>query len=214
MTRGTDVFLSGSASGVRFVDMVLQLVQKVWSLNKDDMEKAAAARIAISMLQSCKGRLDDRLGPIVQLAAQTLAHATADGRPPGLRLKLAHVISAGMCYNAPATLAALAAGGDVPLKLWLDTIAGNVGKHRFMVDKKLSALGFIALFELPAASLPPPVQASFPALLEKTVLLLDRLRKQQAQEPLPEAEADASDVELDVSGEGESKRRIATRGWR
>ncbi|KAG2439798.1 hypothetical protein HYH02_010433 [Chlamydomonas schloesseri] len=143
-----------------------------------------AAKLLEVVLQNCRGRVDEWVGPYLQLALGKLN--TATNRT--LKDTLVLVVANALYYNAPLALSALAALGVTGqfFGAWFTAIfavkkSGKPRHFRRQHDKKVAALGLTSLLAVPDEALPAEVRAGLPQVQAGVMRLLIALKEQQAE---------------------------------
>jgi len=216
MRKGTDFFVSGTAcpDGRTPVDMVRDMVRRV--LQNDDSDGAydciKVANLALSCLQHCPGRVDGFVPEIIDICLLKLnggSHPDGKGpafppaKPDKLKVTLVMVVANCLHYNPQLALAVLEARGATEpfLNLAFTLVAGEALES--YSASKMFVLGFASLFRLPAASLPPTLQAKYSDLFHFVVRIAAEIHHDETEEtPDHDEVEDEAEYEDDDSEEG------------
>jgi len=178
ISRGTETFLAHPTAKQDVLRLASLLL-----LNKEmpEAECIPAPKLLECVLQNCRGRVDDCVAPYLAVALERLAVAQMSY----MQDLLVQVLANCLYYNAALTLGILASNGRTTqvLSHWFGMLsarnkAGKRKHHRREHDKKICALGLIALLQVPTASLPGDIQAGLGQIASTLVALLADLKVQ------------------------------------
>lgn len=140
----------------------------------EDPESHAAKLLEVVILQ-CKGRIDNAVPLLVELAAGRLLREV---RTSELRTMLLQVLIAALYYNPPLLFSILEKMPDFInhfIKQWIHDTDCFLGVH----DRKLSVLGLCTLISLPGGK-PPVLMELAPNIIPAMVLLFNGLTRAYA----------------------------------
>lgn len=205
ISRGTETFLAHPAAK----EDVLKLASLLL-LDKDmpEAECLPAPKLMECVLLNCKGRVDDCVAPYLAVALERLGVCQLSY----LQDLLVQVLANCLYYNSVLTLGVLASNGRTTqvLSHWFTMLAARTrsGKrkhHRREHDKKVCALGLLALLQVPTESLPADIAAGLGGITATLVSLLADLKVQIAERKEEEENDDGrggwSDDDEDIGDE-------------
>ncbi|GFH24941.1 importin N-terminal domain-containing protein, partial [Haematococcus lacustris] len=175
ITRDTHTFLH--SKDPNYLESVFQLASHSLSGDYSDKEVVPAAKLLQLVLQTCRGSIDNWVGPYIGLALQRLPRTEHNS----LKDSLVQVVAAALYYNPLLTLRVLVESGTLAsfFSGWVTMIlatrasSGKAVHFRSMQDKKVCILGLLALVGgVPAESLPAEVASSSHVVLSGAVTLL------------------------------------------
>lgn len=184
ISKGTDVFLGSQSPN--YLAMTNQMLEKVLSgEGYPEDQVACAPRLMGVILQHCRGRVNDCVGPYLSLALRRLA--------PGVESQdlgdgLMCVLGDALYYDAALTLGALGAQGALGQALqalhttiFANRKSGKMKHYSSPREKKVLILGLVSLLALPDAQLPPEVKPGMPQVTSAVLRLLLALKQQQEE---------------------------------
>ncbi|GFH09661.1 importin N-terminal domain-containing protein [Haematococcus lacustris] len=147
ITRDTHTFLHSKEPN--YLESVFQLVSHSLSGDYSDKEVVPAAKLLQLVLQTCRGSIDNWVGPYIGLALQRLPRTEHNS----LKDALVQVVAAALYYNPLLTLRVLVESGTLAsfFSGWVTMIlatrasSGKAVHFRSMQDKKVCILGLLAL---------------------------------------------------------------------
>jgi hypothetical protein len=196
--RGTDVFLSGvSPEGVKFIDLAIGMAAKVLEdAEMAEQDSRMAVWLLISIVNSCRGRVDAYIPSILTIMLTKLASPSSSALT-GLTSTLLQGVGCCLYYDPQITLTWLhGQSADISI---LQKIKSDVcGKEEVPVlCKKLVVLGVTSILQLPTSRLPPSISAYILGVMDIIVGLLEEILTDEAQN---EAGAEAGDSQ---NGDGD-----------
>jgi len=193
ISRGTEVFLSGSHDGVSFITMIIELVAKVLAAEERSAEKEMrkASYLFMSIFHNCQGRVDQFVPTMLDILVLRVARPEQQDQSYVILLE---VIASAFFYNATLTLQFCEAKGvtESLFSLWFQ----KIDLFQTGLAKKLCVLGLTAIMTLPAGALPVPVGQHLASIVNKTVQILHDLENTE-EEADEEVESDEELLEED-----------------
>jgi hypothetical protein len=190
ISRGTETFLAHPTCK----NDVLKLAGMVL-MNQEmpDPECLPAAKLLECVLANCRGRVDELVPTMLAMSLERLGKTELSY----LQDLLMQVVANCLYYDAALALAILNKNGRTAATLarWFEMLgarakSGKRRHHRREHDKKICALGLLALLSAPASSLPPECQAAYGQMAAALVSLLSDLKTQIAERKEMEANDD------------------------
>lgn len=207
ISKGTEVFLTSQTPNyLALTNQTLELVLCGDGYPEDQV--VCAPRLMGVILQHCRGRVDQCLGPYLSLALRRLA--------PGVESQdlgdaLMCVLGDALHYDAALALGALQAQGALQQALgalsttiFASKKSGKMKHYTSPREKKVVTLGLISLIALPDAQLPPEVKPGMPQVTSAILRLLLALKQQQEEHKRRGSEA-GSGNESDLEDESEEE---------
>ena len=190
ISRGTETFLAHPTCK----NDVLKLAGLVlMNAEMPDPECLPAAKLLECVLANCRGRVDDLVPTMLAMSLERLGKTNLSY----LQDLLMQVVANCLYYDAALALAILNKNGRTAATLarWFEMLgarakSGKRRHHRREHDKKICALGLLALLSAPASSLPPECQAAYGQMAAALVSLLSDLKTQIAERKEMEANDD------------------------
>jgi hypothetical protein len=190
ISRGTETFLAHPTCKndvLKLAGMVLM------NAEMPDPECLPAAKLLECVLANCRGRVDELVPTMLAMSLERLGKTELSY----LQDLLMQVVANCLYYDAALALDILNKNGRTASTLakWFEmlgarTKSGKRRHHRREHDKKICALGLLALLSAPAAALPPECQAAYGQMASALVSLLSDLKTQIAERKEMEANDD------------------------
>eukprot|EP01025_Chloroclados_australasicus_P041371 TRINITY_DN4379_c1_g1_i7.p1 TRINITY_DN4379_c1_g1~~TRINITY_DN4379_c1_g1_i7.p1 ORF type:complete len:611 (-),score=99.68 TRINITY_DN4379_c1_g1_i7:928-2580(-) len=215
ITKGNERFIH--SINPNYQESVFQICQYVLGDSKeaqyfDDKEVLNAAKLMECVLLNCKGKVDQWVGPYLQLALNKLK--TANDRY--LQDYLILVVANCFFYNAPLTLNLLHQLGAVSgiFQKWFEMLFAKGAKggpvhFKRKHDKKICSLALAELLKIPDDQAPAELHSGWSQLMTGQIYLLSLLKQQYEQEAIDQFEEaeenqdDEDDAWLDDDEGGE-----------
>jgi hypothetical protein len=179
ISKDPDVFLTGRATLpegiVPYVDLVCSMVAKTLTNDRaNESECRHALSLFMCVLHNCHGKVDPYLSFINDISLGKLGQQI-NVETPLTRISVYQVIGSALYYNPQMELVELEKRGVTSQVLgkWMQDAATM---DRWL-PRKLTVLGLTSLLTIPAASLPPSIAASLPALIHSTASLSIKLKE-------------------------------------
>jgi len=150
----------------------------------------AGPKLLESLLQNCRGRIDDTLPRIFSLVMPKLAEVTQK-KLTALRVLLYSVVASAILYSPLLTLQQLTHRQelDSALKEWMAFLHEDPTKVKMRTsDLKVNSLAVCALLAQPTAQVPPIVSSHRVTLVKANLMLLKRLDAERRRLAMQEAE--------------------------
>ncbi|GIL84239.1 hypothetical protein Vretimale_15865 [Volvox reticuliferus] len=202
ISRDPERFLTYTAPDYK--SSLFGMVQSALASDFSDRDVVPAVKLLEVVLQNCRGRVDEWVGPYLQLALNKLQ--TATNRT--LKDTLIMVVANALYYNATLTLGLLVQMGVVGqfFAAWFASIFANKKsgkpKHfRRMHDKKVCVLGLVSMLAVPEEALPAEIKAGLAQVQAGVMRLLLALKDQQAEAEADAAREDEEDEDEQEEGE-------------
>lgn len=181
IARGTEHFLT--CKQPNYPENLFHIVAKLLNNEKyDDPDLEPAPKLLESVLQNCRGRVDEWVTPYIQLAVTRLRRT----KKFYLKDLLVGVVANALYYNPSLALKALQemnAVGEI-FHIWLQMLyaAHKNGKaihFKREHDKKVCVLGLTSMLQVPGELLPGEVQVGLTQVVKAILKLLVEYKKQQ-----------------------------------
>jgi len=192
ISKAPEAFMTGNYMNYLF-DVYKTVVGDVESIEE---HAGDASKLAEVVLFNYKGKVDNMLEPILEIAVQRLQVA----KNSFLKVLLLEVVSDALFYNPLATLQILEKRG------WIQGIFTGwfqlIPKFHRTHDKKVAILGLSSIFSVAPNALPQIVKAGISQILSTIINLcsgLERQRKlqQEEEEKIKKEEEEADEEEED-----------------
>jgi len=190
ISRGTEVFLGSQEPNCQ--QQVFRIVQRVLNdPETSDGDAEAAPKLIGTVLQNCRGRVDEWVEPYLVLALERFQRAERRGMKDLLMVVLANALY----YNPVIVVNCLVKRSALSstFGVWMEMLGkltekGKRAHFKRENDKKMCVLGIVSLVVLPADALPLDLRAGMPALLRASIQLLSDLKAQVEERERKEAE--------------------------
>jgi len=176
ISNDTAGFLVGSRNGVSYVQMVYDMIMRLWEEAETEDEATEGTKLAEVLVLNCIGRIDPVIVSLLPAVIQKLRTAES------LRLKVLLLSNVAAClyYNVELTLKILEENLSMTQQvfaLWLSLLDSFERVH----DKKLTLLALSSLFKVSPDKLPASVRNGMNQLLHFCLVLTDRIRTQREE---------------------------------
>jgi len=196
ISRGNDVFLSNPD----YLKMILSMYHKLMGdTGVEEIDAGEGAQLIEVVLQHCRGRIDEFVPGILELAIKRLL--ALETQKKSLKVLCLEVVANALWYNSALTLQAMDAKGFMAQTF--QSFYENSPHFKRLKDKKLAIVGLSCIFGVPFGSLPTTLQ---PALGSVFMLLLKFLHLHEMQKTNPKEkvnQGESDGEESDSVGEEE-----------
>jgi importin-7 len=176
--KSPDMFLAGKAAlpegAIPYIDLIVSMVAKTVTNDRaSESECRYALSLFMSLLHNCQGKIDMYIPIINEIVLGKLGQQV-NSESPTTRLSVYQVLGSALYYNPQLELVELEKR-DVTQQVfqrWMKD-AEAMDAH---LARKMTVLGLSSILSIPAASLPPSVASSLPALIDAAVRITIALK--------------------------------------
>ncbi|GKY91239.1 hypothetical protein MPSEU_000096500 [Mayamaea pseudoterrestris] len=179
ITKGSDVFLSGTATlpdgnQVTYVNLVFSMASKTLTNERaSESECRHALSLFMCILNHCPGKVDAYIPYMNEIVLGKLGQQV-NAEVPTTRISIYQVLGSALYYNPTLELVELEKRGvtqQVLTKWMQDADAMNK-----WLPQKLTVLGLAGILILPTSALPPSMTGSLPPIIHTVVKLALKLK--------------------------------------
>jgi len=197
MAKEPDFFLAGKAQLaeglIPYIDLIVSMVAKtVTNERVSESECRYALSLFMSLLHNCHGKIDMYIPIINEISLGKLGQQV-NAETPLTRVSIYQILGSALYYNPQLELVELEKRG-VTQQVFGQWMVDAISMDRWL-PRKLTVLGLASILSIPAASLPPSIQASLPQLIDAVVRMTIALK-----EDAEKGETEANDDDLDDDG--------------
>ncbi|VVC45335.1 Armadillo-type fold,Armadillo-like helical,Importin-beta, N-terminal domain [Cinara cedri] len=199
VTIGTDTFISHESN----IGIIFEMCKKILETDAGEEAECHAAKLLEVILLQCKGRIDQCILPIVDVALNRLLKEIKSSE---LRAMCLQVIVAAIYYNPHLLFETLEKlqpniSSNEPISVhfirqWLQDTDCFFGIH----DRKLCVLGLLTLMSLPP-NRPIAVSEHAPQIVPSMLMLFDGLKRAYMNRDIPEGEESSQEEDTDTENE-------------
>jgi hypothetical protein len=198
IAKSPDFFLQGKAQlsegVIPYIDLIVSMVAKTVTNDRaSESECRYALSLFMSILHNCPGKVDAYIPIINEISLGKLGQQV-NAEIPLTRVAIYQVLGSALHYNPQLELVELEKRG-VTQQVFAKWMKDAETMDRWL-PRKLTVLGLSSILSIPAASLPPTIQASIPQLIDAMVRMSLAL-KEVAEKGVTGAERDGGGIGVD-----------------